>query len=201
MTVDGRPKRAAVAEFRLGDVYVGQAVLGRQLTRLQPCPTFSITAGSPARAATCGCQNSVRAREISASRQNLILAPHRHKPNVALLRQIRGTGKRRARRPLSGIHSEGCRRKSDPISARSSASFSRGTRRCWGGLNRGRSWRRENRSASQKRRQPWLTFSISLIPGLTSPPARRGTKRVRTVWGARTRFRLENESFPHESEF
>jgi hypothetical protein len=32
----------------------------------------------------------------------------------------------------------------------------------------------ENRSASQKRRQPWLTFSISLIPARTSPPARRG---------------------------
>jgi hypothetical protein len=33
MIVDGRPKRAAVAEFPLGVVYVGEAVLGRQLTR------------------------------------------------------------------------------------------------------------------------------------------------------------------------
>jgi hypothetical protein len=30
-----------------------------------------------------------------------------------------------------------------------------------------------DRNASQKRRQPWLTFSISLIPRRTSPPARR----------------------------
>jgi hypothetical protein len=29
MTVGGRPKRAAAAEFRLGVVYVGEALLGR----------------------------------------------------------------------------------------------------------------------------------------------------------------------------
>lgn len=57
--------------------------------------------------------------------------------------------------------------------ARSSASSSHGTRRYWGGSDRARSWRRENRSASQKRRQPWLTFSISLIPERTRPPLRR----------------------------
>jgi hypothetical protein len=50
-----------------------------------------------------------------------------------------------------------------------------------GRMNPGRSWLQENRSASQKRRQPWLTFSISLIPGRTSPPARRGAKRVQKV--------------------
>jgi hypothetical protein len=72
-----------------------------------------------------------------------------------------------------GLHSEGCPRKRDPISARSSASFLPGTRRCWGGLNRERWWNQESRSASQKRRQPWLTFSTSLIPGRTSAPARR----------------------------
>jgi len=33
----------------------------------------------------------------------------------------------------------------------------------------------ENKSASRKRRQPWLTFSISLTPARTSPPVRRGT--------------------------
>src|SRR5439155_5429915 len=69
------------------------------------------------------------------------------------------------------LHSKRCLRKSDPISAHGSASFSPGTRRCWEGLIRGRSWSPENRSASQKRRQPWLTFSISLIPARGSPPA------------------------------
>ncbi len=38
MTVGGRPKRAAVADFRLGGVYVGEALLGRELTGLQPLP-------------------------------------------------------------------------------------------------------------------------------------------------------------------
>jgi hypothetical protein len=84
---------------------------------------------------------------------------------------------RQSSRLKSGVHSEGCPRRSDPMSARSSASSSRGTKRCWGGLNRGRSWRQENRSASQKRRQPRLTFSISLIPGRTSPPV--GFSRAR----------------------
>jgi len=69
------------------------------------------------------------------------------------------------------LHSKRCPRKSDPISAHGSASFSPGTRRCWEGLIRVRSWSQENRSASQKRRQPWLTFSISLIPAWGSPPA------------------------------
>jgi hypothetical protein len=58
------------------------------------------------------------------------------------------------------------------MSARSSASSSRGPKKYWGGLNRGRSWRQENRSASQKRRQPWPIFSISLTPPRTSPPAK-----------------------------
>jgi hypothetical protein len=40
-------------------------------------------------------------------------------------------------------------------------------------LNRGRSWRQENKNASQKRRQPSLTSSISLIRRRTSQPARR----------------------------
>jgi hypothetical protein len=100
------------------------------------------------------------------------LGARRQEPDVPLLWQIRDTAKRRAGRALSERTLEGCPRKSDPISARSSASSSGGTRRCWGGLNPGRSWVQENRSASQKRRQPWLTFSISLIPGRTTPPAR-----------------------------
>lgn len=40
-----------------------------------------------------------------------------------------------------------------------------------GRIASGRSWRQENRSASPKKRQPWLTFSISLIPARTSMTA------------------------------
>ncbi len=70
----------------------------------------------------------------------------------------------------------GCPRGSDPMSARSSASSSRGMKRYWGGLNRGRSWRQENRSASQKKRQPWPIFSISSTLARTSPPANTGLR-------------------------
>ena len=70
------------------------------------------------------------------------------------------------------VHSTGCPQRSDPTSAHSSASTSRGRRRCSLGSNLGPSSRQENKSVSPKRRQPWLTFSISLTPARTSPPAR-----------------------------
>jgi hypothetical protein len=76
------------------------------------------------------------------------------------------------------VHSKRCPRRSDPISDHSSASSSRGMRRYWGGLNPGRSWRQENKRASQKRRQRSPTFSTSWIPARRTPAARRRTDRT-----------------------
>ena len=63
-----------------------------------------------------------------------------------------------------------------------------------GRIESGRSWRQENRSASQKRRQPWLTFSISLTPARTSPPVRRDTRRDSAGLGGERTSRPERSS-------
>src|SRR5437870_3151528 len=97
MTVDGRPKRAAVAEFRLGDLYSGEALPGRQLA-FSPLPDPSHHGGPPARAATCRRPNSVL--PTAARGAPRILTPFRRCWGRARLRSVRArpTRRRRGRR-------------------------------------------------------------------------------------------------------